>query len=365
MDSNQQPSALLAESGVTKIVYSLVMPETEAVINSVLDGETLEGETGRDRFHHLFREAWTQKQDLVHEEFFRTWKAWTAAIVQFDVVDFPFVYPTAGASEALREVVHAHAALARKESFCPKIHVFDGEYEGFAAYAAAAGVEVTVHRRQHWREAIDRVGLKEQFYISQPSAIDGFVWEDFDDFAAELNRRVPTAEIMLDLSYVGCVAREFIVKAYFPNVAAIFLSLSKPAGVYYHRIGGVYARKEYLGLFGNKWFKNIASLAIGTSFMSQFGVHELPRKYRAVQKCVIEHINHQLRLALQPADIVLLGVGEASASPSDIERYLLRGPKGEQKVRVCLTPLMAHTINPALNASVTARYYERIAEQDR
>ena len=362
MDPYRHLNQLLAESSVSKIIYALVMPETEQVIDRVLDGSGEEKLAGRTRFHDLFREAWTQKQDVIHEEFFGKWKAWTEPIVQFDASGFPFSYPTAGASEALREAIHDYAVRSRKEHFVPKIHVFNGEYEGFAAYATAAGIEVQSHDRKDWQKAFDSIGEKEQFYISQPSGIDGLVWNDFDCFALELQSRKPTTELMLDLSYVGCVAKDFSVNADHPNISAVFLSLSKPAGVYYHRIGGMYSRKEYLGLFGNRWFKNLSSLSIGTEFMSRFGVQELPRKYSSVQQQVIRQVNQCLGMNLRPADIFLLGVGEPPSSPSDLERYLLRGSQGEQKVRVCLTPLMAHAINPALNPRVSARFYERILE---
>ena len=362
MDPYRHLSDLLAASSVSKIIYALVMPETEQVIDAVFDGSGESSIDGRTRFHHLFREAWTQKQDAIHEGFFCKWKSWTAQVVQFDSKGFPFSYPTAGASEALREAIHAYGARSRKERFDPKIHVFDGEYEGFAAYASAAGIVVQSHGRSDWLKAVDAIGNRDQFYISQPSGVDGIVWDEFDSFALAMHRKAPSAELMLDLSYVGCVAKEFVVNADHPNIGAIFLSLSKPAGVYYHRIGGMVSRKEYPGLFGNKWFKNLSSLSIGTEFMSRFGVHELPRKYSPVQQLVIRQVNQSLGLELIAADIFLLGVGKPSNFPSDLERYLLRGSKGEQKVRVCLTPLMAHTINPNLNSKVSARFYERIVD---
>ncbi len=359
MDSHLQLNALLAESGVSKIVYALVMPETEHTIDAVLDGPKCGLPGGRDRFHALFREAWTQKQDAVHEEFFHTWFAWSSPIVQLDAASFPFQYPTSGASEGLREAINSYAAAAHREGFEPRLHVFDGEYEGFAVYAAAAGIEVCSHHRHDWKSELGSVAPHDQWYVSQPSAVDGMVWDDFDAFAKALYEKVPTAELMLDLSYVGCVAREFTVNANHPNIAAIFLSLSKPAGVYYHRIGGMLSKHEYQGLFGNKWFKNVASLSIGSAFMMRYGVHELPRKYQRTQAEAVERANHNLGLNLCPADVVLLGIGEPSSNPSELERFLLRGPIGEQKVRVCLTPSMAYAIDPKLNPNVSARVYER------
>ena len=361
MDPNQYLNQLLSDAAISKIVYALVMPETECTIDAVLDGDCQSKDEGRERYHSLFREAWTQKQDQVHEGFFKRWKSWTDSVVFFEESSFHFVYPTAGASEGLREAIHAYGVASRKRGTTPRIHVFEGEYEGFTAYAIAAGIEVQTHSRCKWKESLDRVCPHEQFYISQPSAVDGFVWSDFDCFAESLYNQCPTAELMLDLTYVGCVARDFTVDASPPNVGAIFISLSKPAGVYYHRVGGVYSRREILGLFGNKWFKNISSLQIGTEFMKRFGVHELPRKYRPIQHQAVEEVNKRLGLSLVPADIMLLGVGESSNSPSDLERYLLRGSRDEPRVRVCLTPLMAHSINPKLNPHVSARYYEKIS----
>lgn len=358
MASDSRLQQLLSRVGVSKIVYALVMPETEATIDAVLDG-SCDGR-GRDGYHHRFREAWTQKQDAAHDAFFESWFTWTARVVSIDTTLFPFRYPTAGASEGIREAIHAYGAVARRDGIQPSIHLFEGEYEGYAAYARAACIPVVYHRRSRWRDAIQRVEDRDQFYISQPSAIDGMVWDSLDAFATELHSLRPAAELMLDLSYVGCVPHPFSVNANHPNIAAVFISLSKPAGVYYHRIGGMLARNEYLGLFGNKWFKNISSLAIGTEFMRRYGVHDLPSKYAAVQQQVLEEIRSELGLPLAPSDVFLLGIGSPARDATELERFLLRGPVDEAKVRVCLTARMAHIINPSLDPKVSPRYYEQI-----
>lgn len=357
MNESNSLQQLLADSGVSKIVYALVMPETEQTIDAVLDASS---EEGRQGYHRLFREAWTQKQDAVHLAFFERWIEWTQSIVQWDPSAFPFRYPTAGASEGLREAIHDFGARARVEGFEPTLHVFEGEYEGFAAYARAAGIPTRIHSRCRWQQAIEHVGPRDQFYVSQPSAIDGCVWAEFDAFARQLYERQPTAELMLDLSYVGCVPNAFTLRTDSPNIPAVFFSLSKPAGVYYHRIGGMFSRREYLGLFGNKWFKNISSLAIGTEFMKRYSVHELPRRYAPVQQLVIDELQKQLGLSLRPADIVLLAIGPPSEPRTPLEQFLLRGPSEDPLVRVCLTARMAHHIDPRLNPQVSARYYERI-----
>ncbi len=181
MNSHEALNKLLADTGVSKIVYALVMPETEQTIDAVLDGiEAGPDGSGREAYHAMFREAWTQKQDAVHGEFFDRWLEWTQPVVSMESTSFAYRYPTSGASEGLREAIHAYGARARVENFEPTIHVFDGEYEGYAAYARAAAIPLVAHRRSRWQEAIETMRPTDQFYISQPSGIDGCVWDEFD-----------------------------------------------------------------------------------------------------------------------------------------------------------------------------------------
>ncbi len=350
--TNDQLNALLAAAGVSKTVYSYVMPETEAAFSKLLDED-------RAGLLDMYREAWTQKQDAMHEEFFASWKQWSAPVVKFDDADFPFFYTTGGASEALRETIYAYGLRARVEDFTPVIHVFEGDYEGFGAYAASAGIKVIAHNRRDWRAAVLRIGKTDQVYLSQPSAIDGNVWADYPAFVAQLYRQQPTAEVMLDLTYVGCVARSFTVDAHCPNIRAIFFSLSKPMGVYYHRIGGLLSRTAYPGLFGNKWFKNLLSLKFGTRLLQTYGVHELPTRYGALgQGPAIAKASRNLGMALDAADVVLLATAPAPAEPDPLHRYLMRGGKGDEKLRLCLTPLIATIINPDVDGTVRARAHE-------
>src|SRR5688572_23121199 len=114
-DDHDRLNAVLRDAGVSKTVYALVMPETEAVIDRVIDGgdaaRTIEAALSRDftaaagpaalaqriaaalsaereHFRGMYREAWTQKQDTLHEEFFATWKRWSAPIVALDGASF-------------------------------------------------------------------------------------------------------------------------------------------------------------------------------------------------------------------------------------------------------------------------------------
>jgi O-acetylhomoserine/O-acetylserine sulfhydrylase-like pyridoxal-dependent enzyme len=268
------------------------------------------------------------------------------------------MYPTGGASEGLRAAINRYGTRARLEEFTPTIHVFTGEYEGFNAYAESAGIHVVTHDRTNWRKTLNQIKPHDQFYISQPSAIDGNVWPDFEEFAETLNTKQPSAQLILDLTYVGCVAKPFNVKADFSNIPVIVFSLSKPAGAYYHRIGGYLSREPEPALFGNKWFKNMLAISIGTEIMKRHGVHELPTKYADIQRQAIERVNAALGMELTASDVFLLGTMKPRANPTDLERYLTRGSRAEALVRVCLTPLMAGIIDPKLNITVRARPHE-------
>ncbi len=351
--ANAYLNSLLEGAGVSKTVYAYVMPETEKALDEIMDAD-------RASLQDMYREAWTQKQDAVHEEFIDAWKSWSAPVVKFDDRDFPFFYTTSGASEALREAIYAYGHRARTQGFSPVIHVFEGEYEGFAAYAQAAGIAVVTHPRANWAEAVAKIGPKDQFYISQPSAIDGNVWGDFDAFAAALEARQPSADIVLDLTYVGCVARSFTVKTESPNIRCILFSLSKPMGVYYHRIGGMLSREAYPGLFGNKWFKNLLSIRLGTKLLREYGVHELATKYaQMAQGVAIKEASDRLGLDLVPSDVFLLATAELKEGAKDLEKYLSRAGR----LRVCLTPSIASIVNPSVSRIVRARAHETVTDR--
>ncbi|WP_369026519.1 hypothetical protein [Qipengyuania sp. RANM35] len=348
--------ALLA-AGASGTIYSLVMPESEAVLAEVMDG----GPAGRDAglLEH-YREAWTQKQDALHEGYFERWIAWSAPVVKFEAAAFPHRYPTAGASEGIFKLMAEYAARARSEGFAPSIHIFDGEYEGFPAYAASLGLPLVRHSRIEWMEVASHAERNAQFWISQPSAIDGSVWPHFDAFARGLAEERPDIALVPDLTYVGNVARAFEVAIDLPNVAHFVFSHSKPFGGYYHRVGGVFSREESPALFGNKWFKNLLSLAWGSAMMDRFGVHELPRRYAGVQAEATRGIGRLLDVErLQPADVNLLATAPVSDADSTLVRMLHRGSGDEAVVRLCATPAMAALIDPRLAASTAPQLLER------
>lgn len=372
----------LIENGASGTVYAYVFPESRQILQYVVDGcdrdaviaqtvadvpqnasreeiaraviEALDRQ--RAEYLDMFEEPWTGRQDSVHQNFLATWKEWSAPVVTLSPEHSKYTYPTLGASEGLRQSMEMLSNKARTEGFTPTIHIFEGEYEGFAALAEAANIPVKRHNRAFWQDAVGEIGPNDQVYVSQPSAIDGNVWEAFDDFARSLHEVQPKAEIMLDLTYVGAVARPYRINADHPNIPTVFLSLSKPFGVYYHRIGGLMSKREHKGLFGNIWFKNLQSLQMGsTLLMRNHGVYDLARKYRPVQEEATRNIAARLGFELTPSDVLLLATGTAKDPADKIQASLIRGPREDAMLRLNVTPEMWRIVNGKARIPAQAR----------
>ena len=345
-------NARLNQAGGSKTIDALVTPETAPGKASILENATKAGSDSARAAHlEQFRDAWTGKQDSYHETFFDTWHEWSAPLVDLDRDQFPFAYPTAGASEPLRHLIYAYASVSRKEGFIPRVHVFSGEYEGYKAYAEAAFIEVVEHDRRRWQNVAETLPEEALFFLSQPSAIDGNVWAEANRFLRILSTRSKPPRVVMDLTYVGAIPQapleKFAVSE--PCVRNVVLSLSKPFGVYYDRVGGVFCRDQDLGLFGNKWFKSLAALQLGTALMQRHDVFALPRKYAPVQRLQAERTGQALGLKLLPADVYVLATASADAETSvELVDYLRRVPSDPSvRLRVCLTPGMAAQIGTA------------------
>jgi hypothetical protein len=345
----------LIAAGASKTIYALVMPETERVLLETIapilrQGATQLDETAFSEWLGTYHGSWTRKQDAAHAGFFSAWRDWVEPVA--DIGDrFEFMYPTAGASEGLIHLITSYGNIARKEKFEPVIHIFEGEYEGYPAYAESQFIAVRRHCRSTWETTLDQIGPRDQVYVSQPSAIDGNLWQDFSRFAARLHERQPTAEVIADLTYVGAVARDYHVSVDYPNVKAVVFSLSKPMGVYYHRIGGLFSQAAMPSLFGNQWFKNLLSLRYGTELLRRFGVRELPQKSAPLQRQAAAIVATMLNVPIEPADVMLLGTVPAAAlraASPDVAQYVIRAP-GDPIIpaRLCLTPGMAGLIESA------------------
>ena len=308
-------------------MYGLVLPETRALVDRLW----------KEQPHVLFERAYEDSQDTTHLAFLEAWRRWAApATTGLDA--FRHQYVTNGSSEAIRESVWGLARAAHDSGMPPQLHVFVGEYEGYGAYARAAGIEVVAHDRATWRDIAFASGKAHRWYLSEPSATDGNLWPDFAEFLRALEER--GVEVAVDLAYVGAVPALDTIDLTGPNVVHVFFSLSKVFGVFYHRVGGMLSRSPMLGLEGNKWFKNMFSLYLGTVLLEETAAPTtLPARYRHTQAEACRLVGERHGIPLVASDVILL----ASSPPGPYPGAFRRG----SRYRFCLTPTMDQLLRTA------------------
>jgi len=322
--------------GVERTVYSLIYPETREVQKEFWANAQTD-------LADLYERPWLKTQNALHHRLFEEWREWSSPVLSLDMNHFPHRYPTNGSSEAIRD------AITHLPRGC-RIHVFAGEYEGYEAIAKGCGITVIKHDRYDWEWkdhplGVDAFNEGDVFILSQPSSIDGNLWPQFRNFLALADRL--GLNVWVDLCYVGTIPFKYHVDLVgFLCVSKVFWSLSKVFGVYYHRIGGVLSRDEMPGLYGNMWFKNIASIELGRKLMKTYSVYYLPAKYNVIQRLVIGDINRKLLqvyspdpVLVQPSDVVILGHQKTGDNlvHLEINQQLHRANNIN---RYCLTPAM-------------------------
>jgi len=331
------------EKGVTKTVYSTVYPEVERVYLDVYGN--------RERMRSLFEDAYTSRQDGMHEALIGGYVNWAKDVVPIDRKVFAHAYPTSGSSEAIRETIAYHGntqyrSFGQGGDTCPTINVFKGEYEGYKAYAEAHNVRLVEHDRNSYQASLSwRDMTGEKFYLSQPSGIDGNIWKGYDDFMDFLARTQPQLKVMLDLAYVGTFANpDTVIDTTHKNIEAIFFSLSKTFGTYYHRIGGMFSKKDFPGLLGNMWFKSLPAIEVGAELMRNFGIQELPRKYKPLQEDLVRDLGREFGDGIEASDVILLATQPVSPEDDDFKKQLTR----VDRVRYCLTPRLEKAIKQSV-----------------
>jgi hypothetical protein len=307
--------------GFSTAVYGLVLPETRAMVERLW----------AEQPDALYDAPYEDRQDLAHVVFLDAWQSWVASSVP-GLPGFSHRYVTNGSSEAIRESVWTLGRDAANVGRAAALHVFAGEYEGYAAYARAAGVPVITHAHDDWASSADFApNTVHRWYVSQPSAIDGNAWVEFPHFLRAMAER--GIEVAVDLAYVGATPQLPTIDLSAPNVPCVFFSLSKVFGVFYHRVGGVLSRAPMLGLEGNKWFKNVFSLYLGASLVRESpSPTTLPSKYRPIQAEACRVLGTRHGIALLASDVILLASSKSGSYPAQFRRGT--------GYRWCLTPTM-------------------------
>ncbi|MBX7077905.1 MAG: hypothetical protein K1X88_01885 [Nannocystaceae bacterium] len=316
---------------VSRTVYSLYLPETRAVLDTLWSSHP----------HAMYERNYERSQDAMHASFLARWRAWAREGGVELGAGFAHEYPTGGASEGITATLARVAT--RPGSVRPRLHVLEGEYEGYGHIAAALGLEVLRHPRAH---AHDRIAAAARdgdvLMISQPSAIDGMRWPGFASLVEHLERACPGLELVVDLTYVGCLSEPVALALDRPNVGVVLASLSKPFGVYYHRIGALLSREPQPLLHGNLWFKNLFSLRLGEALMDGFGPTALPRRHRPRQQQALAQaiaagaVPPQTRVA----EVVLLASAQLHGDGNEFDEFVRVRERDGRTLRFCLSPAM-------------------------
>ena len=237
---------------------------------------------------------------------------------------YPYVYPTPGTSEG----IHKLLATLRTRKGIDTISTYRGEYEGYAAYAEDLGMRV--------RTIEDDARPHGWAFVSNPSARDGNLLRD----GTVTNLLDTGYTVALDLAYAGMTERSPI-DVRDPRIGAVFLSLSKPYGVFRYRIGCTLTREPIASLYGSKWFKDPVRLLQGLRIVEALPPGTLQERYRGVQRWAIDTLSAEAGIPIRPSDVVLLGhlTADDAMRMTGAQREALAPYARGDGYRFCLTPL--------------------------
>lgn len=321
-----------------KAVYSYYFPETRAVVNQLaLPSHEIfltqtDGQAANDSIKPLGLRGFEMPQtplgkvdlDAVHEPII------DAIIEEYKeavpgLSDFAFRYPTSGSSEG----IFHYLSFLRSQGIS-NIYTLPGEYEGYKEYGKGLGIET--HETPEEESTYRNRGF---WFISNPSARNGnIINNDLVNGICEAGN-----DVALDLAYAGNTNHyQFDVSN--PRIKAVFMSFSKPYGLFRFRIGFAFSREAIPTLYANKWFKSIPALLLALKVAQDIGPRMLPAKYKSVQREIVDEINLQTGLNITPSDALLLGNIARSDTQglTDEQKRLIGQFLRADNYRFCLTP---------------------------
>ena len=301
------PSFKLNPDHIMEAVYSYPFPEVRSLLNSIrLPAEFmlntlpveqaqtyLKGYKFNPKLELVSTPDGSLDLDELHVPIIRRIKKQLLPLLP-GLDNFTDVYPTPGSSQAIFTLMAEWKAKGDLKS----IAILEGEYEGYAAYAACLNIPVTI--RKTLLGHAPKEG--EVWFVSNPSAIDGNfidsnIWDTF----------VHTGhQIVYDAAYIGLVSKGS-VDVSSPNIKAITVSPSKVFGVFRYRLTGLcFTRKPVSSLYGTKWFKDIPALLDTLKLYETFKSYELSYKYTKAQKDICTALGKIAGGAITPSDTLLL-----------------------------------------------------------
>jgi hypothetical protein len=116
-------------------------------------------------------------------------------------------------------------------------------------------------------------------------------------------------------------------------VEAVVFSFSKPFGLAFHRVGGIFCRHMNERLEYARYFKNVPGILLGHSLMDAYEPTKIPQRYAALQELALAEAKRVGEAPEQAtcSDVILLA--RAATGSKEFERT--RG-----QYRFCLTKAM-------------------------
>lgn len=247
--------------------------------------------------------------------------------------DFQFRYPTYGSDHAICE----YMTHLKVDEGLNSIYIFENDYEGYVERAKSRGLEPIIVRAN----ANPKELSKGVWFISNPSARDGNVLPG--DLIQELLKA--GHRIVYDLAYLGTTnSCQFDLRH--EGIDAALISLSKPYGLFSHRIGLSFFRRAVPSLIANElWFKNIFGLKLATEVLSSIDGESYARRYKAQQNEIVTQLRKESGLPVTSSDAFLLAhitEVDAESLTSEQKNTLARYKRGP-RYRFCLTPFFAES----------------------
>ncbi len=320
----------VSETPPSTTVYSWYYPEVAACVNDFLSGIE-----NRAEITQILRSNLNPGLDDFHLPLIEKWIRLTRGEGVIGLEEFEHQYYTNGSSEGIFHWLTQYATEnAVAEGDEPPLYQFEGEYEGYSAYAKTLGIEITPV------SSVEQTKLSGIFLISNPSSIDG-------NICTERIKTVLDAghQVVVDLAYVGMTLKPLNLDLSHPGIISVFGSMSKPFGLYYYRIGFCFSRYEISSLVGNKWFKNVLSILVAEHVLDNLDIQQVKTKYGTtgyMRRIASGLVGVDLQKSddkwfLEPSDVWILAYAKGKAKYG--ETPYSRTPTS---LRVCLTPYFQH-----------------------
>lgn len=311
-------------------VYSYYTPEIEHTVSKALSACNF-SRYGEQTIHDTLKQNYDPGLDDLHLPLMEKYEAFARSEGVIGLESFAEKYFTNGSSEG---IFHLLSQLRTLSDLGVPLYQFDGEYQGYRAYADALDLKIdTVQSLGELRSVATGVVI-----LSNPASKDGNI-VDPNTLTTILRKH----EVILDLAYMGMTQKPLNIDATQPGIIAAVGSLSKPFGLYYYRIGFCYSREPVSSLYGNKWFKNALSIKIGEAVLDQAEPKKLVAfkdKYFELQRQAVMHTANHFGAPngwIKPSDVWLLAHSKTPTGFwSEVPIHSFK--RTDEDLRFCLTP---------------------------